>query len=91
MFLIDLYTKFEGNRIKIGTFRVFTHTHTQKNMTSMALGVFVEKWQSKVGLRGYDILFTYFVVKVKSKIPYVIRDWPNVVIYLIYESGNSEI
>ena len=36
-------------------------------MTPMSLGLFVKKLQPKVGLAGYDILFAYFVVEVKSK------------------------
>ena len=26
----------------------------------------IKKWQSKVGLAGYDILFTYFIVEAKK-------------------------
>ena len=37
-------------------------------MTPRSLGLFVKKLQPKVGLVGYDILFTYFVVEAKSKI-----------------------
>ena len=36
-------------------------------MTPRSLGLFVKKLQPKVGLAGYDILFTYFVVEAKSK------------------------
>ena len=36
-------------------------------MTPMPLELFVWKWQSKVVLAGYDILFAYFVVEPKSK------------------------
>ena len=36
-------------------------------MIPMLLGLFVEELQPKVGLEGYDILFTYFVVEAKSK------------------------
>ena len=36
-------------------------------MTPMPLGLFVKKWQSKVGLEGYDIPFACFVVEAKSK------------------------
>ena len=35
-------------------------------MTPMPLGLFVKKWQTKIGLAGYDILFTYFIVEAKS-------------------------
>ena len=33
----------------------------------MPLGLFVRKWQPKVGLAGYDMLFTYFVVEAENK------------------------
>ena len=36
-------------------------------MSPTPLIPFVKKWQPKVGLAGYDILFTYFKVEVKSK------------------------
>ena len=37
-------------------------------MTPMPLGLFVTKWQPKVGLAGYNynILFAYFIVAGKS-------------------------
>ena len=31
----------------------------------MPLGLFVKKWQPKLGLAGYDKLFAYFVVDAK--------------------------
>ena len=36
-------------------------------MTAILLRLFIKKCQLKVGLAGYDILFAYFVVEVKSK------------------------
>ena len=36
-------------------------------MTPMPLGLFIKKFQPKVGLGGYDIIFAYFVVEAKSK------------------------
>ena len=36
-------------------------------MTPTPLGLFVKKLRPKVGLVGYDILFTQFVVEAKSK------------------------
>ena len=36
-------------------------------MIPIPLGLFVRKWQPKVDLAGYDILFDYFVVETKSK------------------------
>ena len=45
-----------------------THTYFQLQIDSQVSGVFVQKLQPKVGSRGYDILFAYFVVEVKSKI-----------------------
>ena len=36
-------------------------------MTFMPLGLFIKKWQSKVSLAGYDILFTYFELDAKSE------------------------
>ena len=36
-------------------------------MAPMPLGLFVKKWQPKVGIAEYDILFAYFVVEAKSK------------------------
>ena len=68
-----MHTKFGVNRN--------THTHTYRkdfqprdrwrNMTPMPLEVFIKKLQTNVGLGGYDILFTYFVVDVKSKMSYI--------------------
>ena len=42
-------------------------------MIRMPLGLFVKKLQPKVGLAGYDILFAYFVVEVKSKISMIMN------------------
>ena len=44
----------------------------------MSLGLFVKKWQPKVGLVVivYDILFAYFVVEAKNKIKWVIHFSP---------------
>ena len=42
-------------------------------MTHMPLGLFFKKWQPKVDLAGYDILFAYFLVEVKSKIQPIVR------------------
>ena len=39
--------------------------------TLIPLGLFVKKLNPKVGLEGYDILFAYFVVEVKSKILWI--------------------
>ena len=38
-----------------------------RNVTSSPLELFVQKWQPKVGLVGYDIPFAYLVVEAKSK------------------------
>ena len=71
IFKHDLYwtylrTNFGGNRIEITTCRVITniHIHTHIHTENLPLILFVKKLhQLKVGLAGYDILLTYFVVE----------------------------
>ena len=38
-----------------------------RSMTHRSLGLFVQEWQPKICLAGYDILFAFFIAEVKSK------------------------